>query len=137
MEALFRYEEYHQHPVNRLIHVACIPLIIWSSILLLMRFPKTLLLLLIYYISTYIFSGVPYGILSSILLIIIVAHATEYVKHNRNYIATAIQIQIIAWCMQFVGHAIEGSRPALMDSLQDAFLYAPVFVVNELMSLLI
>ena len=29
--------------------------------------------------------------------------------------------------MQFVGHYIEGKRPALMDSLSQAFLEAPVF----------
>ena len=37
-----------------------------------------------------------------------------------------------AWTMQFIGHYIEGNRPALLDSVSQAFLQAPLFTVSTL-----
>ena len=35
--------------------------------------------------------------------------------------------------MQFVGHAIEGNRPALFDSLIQTFTQAPVFSLSYIL----
>merc|ERR1712110_739620 len=41
----------------------------------------------------------------------------------------ALAIHIAAWILQFIGHGIfEGRAPALLDSLDQAFLTAPLFV---------
>ena len=34
---------------------------------------------------------------------------------------------VLGWSMQFIGHWIEGYRPALTDSISQAFVSAPLF----------
>ena len=36
----------------------------------------------------------------------------------------------LGWTMQFIGHAIEGRKPALFDSLSQAFTAAPLFSIQ-------
>merc|ERR1712224_405093 len=44
----------------------------------------------------------------------------------------AAYIHILSWVMQFVGHGVcEGRKPALLDSLAQAFFNAPLFVLLE------
>ena len=44
----------------------------------------------------------------------------------------AIFVFCIAWVLQFLGHYIECRKPALFDSIHQAFLGAPLFTVLEL-----
>jgi uncharacterized membrane protein YGL010W len=50
-----------------------------------------------------------------------------------NYIVFAISVS--AWVFQFVGHYIEGRRPALVDNLSTAFLTAPMFSLSFLFNM--
>ena len=43
-----------------------------------------------------------------------------------------LSIMCLAWGLQFLGHYIEGNRPALMDNLSTAFLSAPMFSLDFL-----
>ena len=43
-----------------------------------------------------------------------------------------LSIMCLAWALQFLGHYIEGNRPALMDNLSTAFLSAPMFSLDFL-----
>ena len=46
-------------------------------------------------------------------------------------------MHILAWVAQFVGHFyFEGNRPALTDSLLQAFLIAPMFVLIDVKHLI-
>jgi uncharacterized membrane protein YGL010W len=45
----------------------------------------------------------------------------------------AIFVHVSAWILQFIGHGIfEGRAPALLDSWDQAFLTAPLFVLMEI-----
>lgn len=44
-------------------------------------------------------------------------------------------IMAIGWILQFIGHYIEGNRPALVDNLSAAFLTAPMFTLDFLFKL--
>ena len=45
----------------------------------------------------------------------------------------SICLHVCAWLLQFVGHyAFEGRAPALLDSLDQAFITAPLFVLLEI-----
>ena len=37
---------------------------------------------------------------------------------------------VFAWTMQFIGHEIEGNKPALFDSVSQAFTAAPLFSIQ-------
>ena len=44
----------------------------------------------------------------------------------------ALAIHVTAWILQFVGHGVfEGRAPALLDSLDQALITAPLFVLLE------
>lgn len=45
----------------------------------------------------------------------------------------AIGVFCLAWMVQFIGHYVEGKRPAMMDSVGQAFLAAPLFAVSDVM----
>ena len=40
---------------------------------------------------------------------------------------TALKLFAVSWIMQFIGHYIEGNRPALLDGLTQTFLEAPLY----------
>ena len=45
----------------------------------------------------------------------------------------ALTIHVVAWILQFIGHGVfEGRAPALLDSLDQALLTAPLFVLLEI-----
>ena len=44
----------------------------------------------------------------------------------------ALVVHVVAWILQFIGHGVfEGRAPALLDSLDQALLTAPLFVLME------
>ena len=45
----------------------------------------------------------------------------------------AIGVFCLAWMVQFIGHYVEGKRPAMMDSVGQAFLAAPLFAVSDVL----
>ena len=51
---------------------------------------------------------------------------------DKKWMKNSIKMFIFAWLMQFLGHAIEGRRPALIDSISSAFLEAPLFSIKYL-----
>ena len=46
---------------------------------------------------------------------------------------TSLYIFICAWILQFIGHAIEGKKPALMDGIVQGFNEAPLFSVSYIL----
>lgn len=60
-----------------------------------------------------------------------------FVKTVKNYYFYAGLIHILSWTLQFIGHGVfEGNRPALMDSISQAFIAAPLFSYLDLKNLL-
>ena len=45
---------------------------------------------------------------------------------NLGFRKTAI-IFVLSWILQFIGHYIEGRKPALLDSISQSLLGAPIF----------
>ena len=59
--------------------------------------------------------------------------ATSAVFYGYSTFQAALGVHIIAWILQFIGHGIfEGRAPALLDSWDQAFITAPLFVLMEL-----
>ena len=50
-----------------------------------------------------------------------------------SVLQVAIGIHVACWILQFIGHGVfEGRAPALLDSWDQAFITAPLFVLMEL-----
>jgi len=133
-----QYQDYHTHPVNKIIHFFCIPMIVLTSANFLAKsnlsffglgiYPIALITLLSYYFFTY-------GSSTFILMLTyysFIDYLCEKWIRRKNWFMESMIVFISSWILQFIGHYIEGSRPALMDSLTTAVTQAPLFSIMYL-----
>ena len=145
------YNHYHQNFWNKIIHMIFIPLIVlsiriflsevyigqpwlnWPGLREKIKFGVGRLLSNIYVI--YYFT---YGLQEGFLMLVYftwIECAYYYINDNipRKYLL-AFCMFIFSWTMQFIGHQIEGNKPALFDSLSQAFTAAPLFSIRAFLS---
>ncbi len=139
-----RYEEFHQDETNRLVHFICVPLIALSLVGLLwcIKIPTTLGdelsftlnagavfigLASVYYLFLSFGSllGMLYfGLAASILCISVEASPL-------SLLATSLTVFVLAWAGQFIGHGIEGKKPAFTEDVQ-FLLVSPAWLLDAL-----
>ena len=49
---------------------------------------------------------------------------------DKKWLKHSIIMFTCAWIMQFLGHAIEGNKPALLTSLTQSIFQAPLFTLE-------
>ena len=130
------YADYHTHPVNKLIHFICIPFIVLTTINFLTLIKIKLLNLELYEvlaISLLVYYLINYGFFVFTIMMIyyffVMLIAFNWRLRN-NWIFESILIFTLSWVLQFLGHYIEGNRPALMTSLTQAITEAPLFSIS-------
>jgi len=139
---LDEYADSHTHPVNKLFHWICVPPIVWSVIALLWSVPfpaalrsdiapvnwatVALILAQIYYfsLSVSLATGV---LLFNVFLLWLTAMLDAAVPWPLWSMALAVFIG--AWIGQFIGHSIEGRRPAFFKDLQ-FLLIGPAWLMS-------
>ena len=141
-----RYEEFHQHSTNKLIHYICVPAIAFSLIGLLwcikiadIAIPTTayfltlnvgvvfICLAAIYYLSLSLgsFLGMMFfGLVASVLCI-------SFEMSPVSLFIFSLVVFVLAWVGQFIGHHIEGERPAFTEDLQ-FLLVSPAWLLDAL-----
>ncbi|RIA80556.1 hypothetical protein C1645_717379 [Glomus cerebriforme] len=151
-EQLTFYGQYHRHKVNVLIHIVCVPLILWSSLVwaantgpllpyekdslwkLTPFVPNFSLFVVLFYISYYILLEPVAGALYAPLLLFAAYHATNFAATFPNHNFLAGIVHVISWIVQFMGHGFAEKRsPALKDNIIQALLLAPLFVWLEVL----
>jgi len=145
------YGAYHHNPVNIGIHMACVPLILATSLLLGTNSPTIIplpswLTVPNLPLNAGTIAGVLYSgfymllepVAGSATLPMIMSwvayanHLTSTDPYTTNVIAVAVFT--ISWTLQFVGHGVyEGRAPALFDNLMQALVLAPFFVFMEVL----
>lgn len=144
------YKYYHQNPINKWIHFFCIPLIVLSIIVLLNDFYilnerynkkfnkidriwkyKMSNLIIILYIISYSTISLKIGIVMFIYFMILKCLSNFLLLRIKNNLIPIIMF-VVGWILQFIGHFIEGRRPALIDSIFQAFFQAPLFSLEVL-----
>lgn len=143
------YKKYHKNKINKLIHLFCIPMIVWSFCVILNKFSSynelkfdgslilttntdLSLIMSFYYLSYY--TCLDTSTFLPMLIYLSIIYYTSYLfnLYVVNSIMYAIYINLFSWIMQFIGHFFfEGNRPALMDSISQSFLMAPLFSYFE------
>lgn len=165
MSELDFYNSFHTHNINKLIHIVCIPMLMFSTINFVSLFKivgtslsgcenKLIIsfdtLLYYYYAFLYMYKfgrNQTWFQLSLTMSYLTVVHVYAYYYRIVNHVYTNnsrlsrwqknnIKIFIFAWIMQFIGHYIEGSSPALFIGLKQTFLYAPIFSLNSLITVI-
>jgi len=139
------YGAYHRNKVNQVIHQVTIPLIVWTVMVFTGYYnfyigsvewlPVNITVpLMAFYVIVYFLFDVPSALVITPILFGMYVSANLFIINVQYAWAYALGIHFVAWIIQFAGHGVwEKRRPALTESLLQAFLMAPIFVVIELM----
>jgi len=127
---LEQYSESHRNPVNELIHMVCVPLIVFSLLGLLWALHPLVAAIAAAGAMVYYFKlSVPFakGMLIMGLIMLGVLAALPPI----TVLPLSIAIFVLAWVGQFIGHQIEGKKPSFFDDLR-FLLIGPLFVLSFL-----
>jgi uncharacterized membrane protein YGL010W len=130
VDRLFQsYGRFHQDPVNKAIHWICVPLIVWSVLgMLWTASPVAACAVIAATIGFYLFLSVP---LAFGMLAVIAVMAWALTLLGDYLLVVSLVTFAAAWIGQFIGHAIEGRKPAFVDDLR-SFLVAPAWLLGDL-----
>ncbi|KAF4619744.1 hypothetical protein D9613_005385 [Agrocybe pediades] len=147
------YGAYHSNKVNVLIHICCVPLILWSFQALVAPLKVPGFLPTYYYrINDYLVFDVNWATIMGVIYLayyfmleplaaflytpqmaMMVMSATAF-SQKPGYFSQAVAVHAICWIAQFIGHGVAEKRaPALLDNLIGAVVLAPFFVHLELL----
>lgn len=136
---LSSYASYHQDPRNRRTHFVGVPLITFS-LLTALALPSLSLggvpvgldrIATLALAVFYLYLDVPLGIALTVALALLAAaaEATVHLGTARAGLIAAVSF-IAGWCLQLLGHRLEGNKPALVDNLRQIFI-APIYLMAE------
>ena len=139
---LDQYSSDHQNETNQVIHLVCVPAIVWSvtAFLWAVPVPGTLLkpgaiaalamfLAWAYYwrLSRNLAMGAFVCFLASVLLNRWIANSFGM----KTLLVIALSVFVVAWIGQFIGHKVEGRRPSFFTDLL-FLLIGPLWTLRKL-----
>ena len=136
------YSGDHRNARNQLIHVVCVPAILWSVIALLWCIPSP---------GTWFRAGLWAGLamfaawafyyrasrklgLGMLVVFVLLGWLTRWLHDSlgtTNLLYLAVGVFVVAWIGQFVGHRIEGRKPSFFTDLT-YLLIGPAWVLAKL-----
>ncbi|KAK1940041.1 putative endoplasmic reticulum membrane protein C16E8.02 [Phytophthora citrophthora] len=153
------YLSYHDNKINQYIHLACIWPIFISGLMILahtqplaetpaflssLPYGEFVLLnyaavmagiYMLWYMALDIFAGTLGAAIISICFVFANYFVVEGAKAmDVHSMHVALAIHATAWILQFIGHGVfERRKPALFESLDQAIITAPMFVLLEIL----
>lgn len=127
---LARYGESHRNPVNELIHIVCIPAIVFSLLGILWAIHPAVALIVVaaalaYYVTLSRGFALGMAAMAGVMLALLA------MLPDGTVLPTSIGVFVAAWIGQFIGHHIEGKKPSFFEDLR-FLLIGPLFVLNIL-----
>ncbi len=137
------YAADHRNPVNRAIHWVCVPVIMWAVIAALWTIPSistwtrpglwAVVAMFVAYLFYHRLSrNLGYAMALVFIVSGLIAWALYGVLGPRGLLTLALVLFVLAWIGQFVGHVIEGHRPAFFDNIVQ-LLIGPAWLMGKLM----
>ncbi len=134
---LSEYNKYHKNKINKLIHWICVPAIMLSlfGLLSTLNFnignyqANVLNIFVIFSLLFYLRLSISLtiGMLGiSIIFVLLINNINSLLDSSLYYY---ISIFIIAWIGQFIGHKIEGEKPAFFKDLQFLLIW-PLWLLS-------
>jgi uncharacterized membrane protein YGL010W len=126
---LDRYGEFHRNPANKAIHWVCVPLIVWSLLGALWTASSIAAYVAIgAAMLFYLWLSLPLalGMLSVIALMV-----WPLTLLGSGGLILSIVVFVAAWIGQFIGHILEGRKPAFLEDVR-SLLIGPVWLLAEL-----
>lgn len=143
-EWLDSYSQDHQHPINRLLHWICVPLIVWSALALLWTVPVptsllrpgayavfAIVLAFAWYWKRSHRLGTALLIALAILALICAWVFAPLGPARMRWLA--LGVFVVAWIGQFIGHLFEGRRPSFFTDLA-YLLVGPAWLMDKLLN---
>jgi len=138
------YSQDHQHPINRLLHWICVPLIVWSAIALMWTapVPPSLLKRGAWAVFAIVLAFAWYwkrshrlgaALLIALALFAAVCAWTFEQLGPAAMRWLAIGVFVAAWIGQFIGHLFEGRRPSFFTDLA-YLLVGPAWLMDKLLN---
>lgn len=122
-----RYGGYHRHPGNKAIHWVCVPLIVWSVMgLLWSAAPIAAYVAIAAALAFYLWLSVPIALGMAVVL---AAMLYTVESLGARTLVVAVVVFCAAWIGQFIGHAIERSRPSFVEDVR-SFLVGPAWLLG-------
>ena len=137
------YAADHQNATNRAIHWVCVPVIMWAVIAALWTIPSASawtrpgLWAVIAMFAAYLFyhrlsRNLGYAMALAFIVSGLIAWALYGALGPRGLLILAVVLFVLAWIGQFIGHAIEGHRPAFLTNIVQ-LLIGPAWLMGKLM----
>ena len=140
---LGNYSEDHRNPTNVLIHWICVPLILWTVIALLWLVPVPeaigrpglwagagMFLAMMFYLR--LSRPLALAMFIAFVLLGLITETLYRALGTTLLLSLAIGVFVAAWIAQFVGHHVEGRRPAFFTDLA-YLLIGPAWIVAKIM----
>jgi len=127
---LAQYSESHLNHTNEIIHVVCVPLIVFTLLgIVWWLHPLAALALSAAALWYYFQLSRPFflGMLAMTAVMLAVLGAMP----PATVLPLSIAIFVLAWIGQFIGHQIEGKKPSFLEDLR-FLLIGPLFVLGFL-----
>jgi uncharacterized membrane protein YGL010W len=127
---LDKYAESHRHPANELIHIVCVPVIVFTLLGLVWSIhPLAALLAVAAALVWYWKLSRPFAL--GMLAMSAMMLALLAMMPPLTVLPLSLAIFVVAWIGQFIGHKIEGKKPSFLDDLR-FLLVGPLFVLRFL-----
>lgn len=122
-----RYGEFHRHPANKAIHWICVPLIVWSVLGAVWSLsPIAAYVSIAASLAFYLWLSVP---LALGMLAVLLAMFYPLTLLGSQVLIVSAAVFIAAWIGQFIGHAIEGRKPAFLEDVK-SLLVGPAWLLG-------
>lgn len=139
---LFSYAGDHQHPTNQLIHVICVPSILWAVTAFFWLIPvpaafgrpglwMAVAMFLAWAWYWRLSRPLAMGMLAVFVLFGLLDHWLFSALGRQGLAMLSIGVFIVAWVGQFIGHVIEGKRPSFFTDLA-YLLVGPMWTLDKL-----
>jgi uncharacterized membrane protein YGL010W len=126
---LERYGEFHRNPANKAIHWVCVPLIVWSVLGALWTVSPLAVYTAIGVMTVfYLWLSLP---LALGMLVVLALMAWPLTLLGSRALFVSIAVFVAAWIGQFIGHILEGRKPAFLEDVR-SLLIGPAWLLADL-----
>ena len=126
-ELFQRYGEFHRNAVNKAIHWVCVPLIVWAVLGGLWSLsPIAAYVAIVASIAFYLWLSPPLALGMVVVMALMVYPLTLL---GEQALIVSFVVFVAAWIGQFIGHIIEGRKPAFLEDVR-SLLVGPAWLLG-------
>jgi uncharacterized membrane protein YGL010W len=122
-----RYGEFHRNATNKAIHWVCVPLIVWAVLGMLWSVSPILAFVAVGAAMVF-YAWLSLSLAAGMLGVVVLMIYALTLLGSRT-LAVSVIVFVAAWIGQFIGHHIEGRKPAFLEDLR-SLLVGPAWLLG-------